>query len=123
VCECGPLVTGAGRAQHELVASVARLQREWRDRRRATTTGQAPSEQCRGVAVLDLMPRHVMLTGPIVAAEPGIPLKSAKAALRDLVEARVLVEHGTVQPGRGRPSRLYVSAELLGLTGASPRRA
>ncbi len=73
--------------------------------------------------VLDLLPRHLVLTGPLVAKELGIPLKSANAALRDLVVAGVLAEHGTVQPsGRGRPSRLYTSAELLGLTGSNPLR-
>ncbi len=65
-----------------------------------------------------------MLTGPIVAAELAIPLKSANAALRDLVDAGVLFEHGTVHPtGRGRPARLYTSPELLGLTGSNPLRA
>lgn len=35
----------------------------------------------------------------------------------------VLVEHGTMPAGwRRRPSRLYVSPELLGLTGADPLR-
>jgi predicted ArsR family transcriptional regulator len=74
--------------------------------------------------VLDLLPRHLVLTGPIVASELAIPLKSANAALGELVDAGILVEHGTVQgSGRGRPSRLYTSAELLGLTGSNPLRA
>ena len=74
--------------------------------------------------VLDLLPRHLVLTGPIVASELAIPLKSANAALGELVAAGVLVEQGTVQPsGRGRPSRLYTNAELLGLTGSNPSRA
>lgn len=118
-------VSGAGRAQQELVASVARLQHEWRERL------AAPRESMRRLRsnaavwrVLDLLPRHLVLTGPIVVSELAIPLKSANAALRDLVDAAVLVEHGTVQPtGRGRPSRLYASAELLGLTGSNPLRA
>ena len=73
--------------------------------------------------MLDLLPRHLVLTGPSVADELGIPLKSANAALRDLVTAGVLVEHGTtaVGRGRGRPSRVYTSTELLGLVGATPR--
>ena len=49
---------------------------------------------------LELLPRHLVLTAPVVAAELGIPLKSASAALHDLVAAGVLVEHGTVQPDR-----------------------
>ena len=37
--------------------------------------------------VLDLLPRHLVLTGPIVATELAIPLKSANAALGELVAA------------------------------------
>ena len=118
-------VSGAGRAQQELVASVERLQREWRDR---LAGPRAHSRRVRSDAaawrVLDLLPRHLVLTGPIVASELAIPLKSANAALGELVGAGILVEHGTMQPGgRGRPSRLYTSAELLGLTGSNPLRA
>ena len=118
-------VSGAGRAQQELVASVERLQREWRDRlaapRQAARRLRSDAAAWR---VLDLLPRHLVLTGPIVASELTIPLKSASAALRDLVDAGVLVEHGTARPtGRGRPSRLYTSAELLGLAGSNPLRA
>ena len=118
-------VSGAGRAQQELVASVESLQREWRER----LSGPRPeSRRVRSDAaawrVLELLPRHLVLTGPIVASELAIPLKSASAALGELVGAGVLVEHGTVQgSGRGRPSRLYTSAELLGLTGSNPLRA
>ena len=118
-------VSGAGRAQQELVASVERLQREWHDRLAVPREG---AKRLRSNAaawrVLDLLPRLLVLTGPRVATELAIPLKSANAALRDLVDAGVLVEHGTVQAkGRGRPSRLYTSAELLGLTGSNPLRA
>jgi Fic family protein len=118
-------VSGAGRAQQELVASVEQLQREWRDR---LAGPRARTKRLRSNAAawraLELLPRHLVLTGPTVASELAIPLKSANAALRDLVEGGVLVEHGTVQPtGRGRPSRLYTSPELLGLTGSSPLRA
>ena len=99
-------VSGAGRAQQELVASVERLQREWRER---LSGPRAESRRVRSDAaawrVLDLVPRHLVLTGPIVAGELAIPLKSANAALGELVDGGVLVEHGTVQPsGRGRPS-------------------
>ncbi|MGH9274173.1 MAG: Fic family protein [Acidimicrobiales bacterium] len=118
-------VSGAGRAQQELVASVERLQREWRERLGGP---RAASRRVRSDAaawrVLDLLPSHLVLTGPIVASELAVPLKSANAALGELVAAGVLVEHGTVQPsGRGRPGRLYTSAELLGLTGSNPLRA
>jgi Fic family protein len=118
-------LTGAGRAQQELVASVARLQREWHERLSALRKG---TRRVRGDAtawrVLDLLPRHLALTAPIVASELSVPPKTATAALDDLVAAGVLVEHGTLSPsGRGRPRRLYVSTELLGLTGSNPLRA
>lgn len=118
-------VSGAGRAQQDLVASVERLQRAWRER---LAGPRAESRRVRSDAaawrVLDLLPRHLVLTGPTVASALAIPLKSANAALGELVDARILVEHGTVQgTGPGRPSRLYTSAELLGLTGSNPLRA
>jgi hypothetical protein len=118
-------VSGAGRAQQELVESVEWLQAERRERLAAPRhTARRLRSNAAAWRVLDLLPRHLVLTGPTVASELAIPLKSANAALRDLVDAGVLVEHGTVQPsGRGRPSRLYTSAELLGLTGSNPLRA
>jgi len=118
-------VSGAGRAQQELVASVERLQREWRERLSAPRQGTRRVRSDAAVwRALDLLPRHLVLTGPVVASEIGVPLKSANAALRGLVDAGILVEHGTVPgSGRGRPSRLYTSAELLGLTGSNPLRA
>ena len=118
-------VSGAGREQQELVASVERLQREWRDRLAAPRDGtRRLRSNAAAWRVLELLPLHLVLTGPSVAALLGIPLKSAAAALRDLVAAGVLVEHGTLAPaGRGRPSRLYTSPELLGLTGSTPLRA
>jgi Fic family protein len=118
-------VSGAGRAQQELVESVEWLQAEWRERLAAPRhAARRLRSNAAAWRVLDLLPHHLVLTGPTVASELAIPLKSANAALRDLVDAGVLVEHGTVQPsGRGRPSRLYTSAELLGLTGSNPLRA
>lgn len=118
-------VSGAGRAQQELVASVARLQREWRDRL-AAPRGDARRVRSDAAAwrALDLIPRRLVLTGPVVARDIDVPLKSANAAMRGLVDAGILVEHGTAQgSGRGRPSRLYTSVELLGLTGSDPLRA
>jgi len=117
-------VSGAGRAQQEMVASVERLRCEWRGRlaapRPATRRVRSDAAAWRA---LDLLPRHLVLTGSIVASGLSIPLKSANAALRRLVDAGVLVEHGSMRPrGRGRPSRLYTSVELLGLTGSNPFR-
>lgn len=119
-------VSGAGRAQQELVASVARLQHEWRERLSAPRHEESKRLRSDAAAwrALDLLPRHLVLTGPTVASALDIPLKTATGALGDLVAAGILVEHGTTSPsGRGRPSRLYVSSELLGLTGSSPLRS
>jgi Fic family protein len=118
-------VSGAGRAQQDLVAAVDELQRSWRGRLGAPRDGTTRLRRDAAAwRVLDLLPRHLLLTGPVVASELGIPLKSAVAALRDLVAADVLLEHGTRRPERaGRPSVLYTSPELLGLTGSSPLRA
>jgi Fic family protein len=117
-------VSGAGRAQQELVAAVEDLQRTWHDRLAAPRDGaRRLRSNAAAWRVLDLLPERLVLTGPIVASELSIPLKTATAALRDLVDAGVLVEHGTVPPaGPGRPSRLYTSPELLGLTGSNPLR-
>ena len=117
-------VSGAGRAQQELVAAVRRLRRDWEEQLSAPRTGaRRLRSDAAASRALDLLPRHLVLTAPVVAAELDIPLKSASAALHDLVVAGVLVEHGTVKPvGPGRPRRLYTSPELLGLAGANPLR-
>ncbi len=115
-------VSGAGRAQQELVRAVERLRREWRERLAAPRDGRRRlRNNASAWRVFDLLPGRLVLSGPTVAAELDIPLKSANRALRDLVDAGILVEHGTVQStGRGRPRRLYTSVELLGLTGSNP---
>ncbi len=117
-------VSGAGRAQQEF----GRRGSEVAARLGGATVGAARgARRLRSDAAawraLDLLPRHLVLTAPVVAAELDIPLKSASVALHDLVVAGVLVEHGTVKPvGPGRPRRLYTSPELLGLAGANPLR-
>jgi hypothetical protein len=117
-------VSGAGRAQQELVAAVQQLQVTWEEQLAAPRPGaRSLRSDAAAWRALDLLPRYLVLTGPVVAAELGIPLKSASAALNDLVAAGVLVEHGTVRSsGAGRPRRLFTSAELLGLAGSTPLR-
>ncbi len=131
--------------EHDRVGAVVR-RRRLRRRRRPSAAGarcrgaevaarvggaavraegrRAAAPQQRGrMARARVLPRQLALTAPVVAAELAIPLKSASAALHDLVGAGVLVEHGTVHPaGRGRPRRLYTSSELLGLAGSNPLR-
>jgi Fic family protein len=117
-------VSGAGQAQLDVVAAVDDLRGAWHDRLAAPRDGtRRLRSDAAAWRVLDLLPRHLVLTAPVVAEALGIPLKSATAALGDLVVAGVLVEHGTVAPaGPGRPSRLYTSPELLGLAGSTPLR-
>lgn len=109
-------VAGASRTQVDLVAALADLRAAWASRldgvRRDAAAWRA----------LDLIPRLVLLTSPAVADELAIPLKSASAALRTLATAGILTEHGTVAGTAYRPRQLFVSEELLGLTGATPLR-
>lgn len=118
-------VAGAGQAQRDLVAEVARLRAEWAARLDAPRPGaRRRRSDAAAHRVLDLVPRHLALTATLVAGELGIPPKSARAALEDLVEAGVLAEVGTAPAaGPGRPRRLFVSPELLGLAGATALRA
>ncbi|MGH9125799.1 MAG: hypothetical protein ACRDZ8_13885 [Acidimicrobiales bacterium] len=114
----------ACRTQLELVAEVERLGRAWTER---LSSPRPARRRLRSNAVawnvLELVPRHLVLTASAVAAELGIPVKSAGSALRALADAGVLVQNGTVAPlGVGRPSRLYTSPELFGLVGANPLR-
>ena len=124
VCWFADAVAGAGRAQRDLVAEVARLRVEWAARLDAPRPdARRRRSDAAAHRVLDLVPRHLALTATLVADELGIPPKSARAALEDLVEAGVLVEEGTApSTGPGRPRRLFVSPELLGLAGATPLR-
>jgi Fic family protein len=118
-------VSGAGRAQQDLVAAVAELERGWLERLGAPREGaRRLRSNAAAWRVLDLLPVHLVLTAPSVAAALGIPRKSAAAALQDLVAAGILVEHGTAPAqGPGQRARLFTSPELLGLTGSNPLRA
>ena len=112
-------VGGAGRAQQQLIGSVERLHATWQDRLRAAGL----RSDAAAWAVLELLPRHLVLTATDVVAALGITPKGARAALSGLADAGVLTRFGTVSPsGRGRPADLYVSVELLGLAGATPLR-
>ena len=66
---------------------------------------------------------NLVLTAAQVAAELDQSPKAATAALTALVSAGILTVHGPdPRATRGRPPQLYVSEELLGLAGATPRR-
>ena len=99
------------------------MTRQWRARLSTAGMGRAIRSDSSAWRVLDLLPSHLVLTAELVARELQQTPKAANSALRRLVEAGVLVEHGALQPrGKGRPARLYVSRELLALTGSNPLR-
>jgi Fic family protein len=113
-------VVGGGRAQRELVRRVEGLKQEWHDRLRASGLRR----DAVAYRALDLMPRHLLLTSPVLVDELHVSPKAALDALRTLAEVGILTEQGTVPSAtRGQPARLYAAQELLGLTGASPLRA
>jgi Fic family protein len=115
-------VRGAGESQLDLLREVERLQVAWRTRI-GEREGRALRSDAAAWRILDLLPSHLVLTTRIVSRELGLTTKAAKDALDQLAEAGVLLEYGTTAPhGRGRPSALYVSTELLGLTGSDPLR-
>jgi Fic family protein len=118
-------VSGAGRRQQELVTAVGNLQSDWQERLRGPREGaRRLRSNAAAWRVVHLVPRHLVLTAPLVAQELGVPPKTATAALRDLVSVDILAEYGTVPGGGGgRRRQLYVSPELLGLVGSNPLRA
>jgi Fic family protein len=114
-------VTGAGSAQRALVDRVEALRQEWRARLARTDPGlRSDSSVWR---VLDLLPQHLLLTAPLLQQELDLSGPSARRALEVLAAAGVLTAHSAVSgPGRGRPRKLFVSHDLLGLTGSQPLR-
>ncbi|MBK5306884.1 MAG: Fic family protein [Frankiaceae bacterium] len=114
-------VTTAGRAQEALVDEVAALRARWRTTLASYGEGRALRSDASAWAVLELLPRHLVLTARVVADELDQTPKAALDALRTLTAAGVLTAYGTEPPeGRGRPAALFVSTELLALAGATP---
>jgi Fic family protein len=115
-------VARGGKAQRALVDSVERLRRRWSEQLEGSGT-RMPRSDSAVFKVLDLMPRHLVFTTPIIERELGISRKAAGATLHRLADAGILMEYGTVpSAGSGQPAALYVSRELLGLAGSSPLR-
>jgi predicted ArsR family transcriptional regulator len=56
----------------------------------------------------------------MVENELGVSKKAALDSLRELVSRGVLVEHGGLSSGHGKPAILFVSSDLLGLAGSNP---
>ena len=116
-------VSGAGHDQSKLVAAVDQLRPGWQAKLAAHRNVRALRSDAAAWQVLDLLPRHLVLTAPIVAEGLGLTRKGAGDALQTLADAGVLTLYSTSAPtGRGRPARVYVSEELLGLAGPSPVR-
>lgn len=112
-------VVGKGsRAQTSLVRAVGQLRSQWSVR-------LADIGLRRGAGawrVLDLLPRHLVLTSHVVAQECGLSAKGAIDALKTLVRAGVLTDYGVRPGGPGRPQRVFVGQDLLALAGSSPLR-
>lgn len=113
-------VRRGGRAQSQLIAEVHALKTFWRER--LGSRERVLRSDATAWAVLNLLPRHLVLTTNVLTKELGVTNKGALDALRQLAEGGVLLEYGTVTRGRGQPSKLYVSKELLALAGSNPLR-
>jgi len=114
-------VVGAGDAQRDLIRAVDRLSRRWREQLGAPSVGRAARADALAWKILDLMPRHLMLTAAIAATESGATPRAATSALDDLVRRGILARYeppGQRQPGR--PPGLFVSPDLLGLASSQP---
>jgi Fic family protein len=115
-------VTRGGEAQRSLIARVEGLRRRWVELLERSGARKVRSDAAI-FDVVDLMPRHLVFTTPILERELGISRRVAGASLRRLAEVNVLTEYGTVAPtGVGQPAALYVSRDLLGLAGSNPLR-
>lgn len=116
-------VSGAGRAQQQLVSDVERIRTGWETKLSAHRKVRGLRSDAGARRVLDLLPRHLVLTAPVVSSALGLTRQGAGTALRTLADAGVLTPYrATERSGRGRPAQLYVSEELLGLAGSSPLR-
>lgn len=111
--------TGRGsQAQQELVNEVDALPRQWNE----DLTTMKVRQSSGAWRVLELLPRHLVLTSDLVVRECGLTSKGATAALRTLERAGVLTDYGSRPTGPGRPRRIFVSEPLLALAGSSPLR-
>lgn len=114
-------VAKGGEAQRALVANVARIKQRWREQ--LVSAGEGPRSDAAVFAALELLPGHLVLTSRVLVEELGISRKAAIATLRRLQGAEILEVYGTDHRGTpGQPPRLYVSRDLIGLSGSSPLR-
>jgi Fic family protein len=114
-------VAKGSQAQRSLIGSVERIKGEWAER--LETGPRRVRSDSALFSALGLLPRHLVLTVPILERELGVSRRVAWATLRRLVEVGILTSYGTVPPsGAGQPASLYVSRGLLGLVGSNPLR-
>ncbi len=113
-------VSGAGRAQQQLVDDVERVRAGWDEKLSAHRKIRGLRSDAGAWRVLQLLPRHLVLSPPIVANALSLSRPAAGAALRTLADAGVLAPYRPAATSRrGKPPALYVSEELLGLAGSS----
>jgi Fic family protein len=114
-------VASGGRSQRALVAHVEEIKVQWRER--LAVQDRTPRSDAAIYATLDLLPRHLVLTAPILSDELGISRKAALATLHRLVTVGILTEQGRLsRPSAGQPATLFVSRDLLALAGSNPLR-
>jgi len=112
-------VTSGGVAQRELLEAVDTIRARWRSR----LVEEGVRSDAVAHRVLELLPRHLVLTSALLTEELGVSDKAAVTTLNRLVALGILARQGTVPAmGRGRPRGIYVATELLGLAGSSPLR-
>ena len=113
-------VARGGTEQRRLISQVEEIRRGWHTK--LTALDHPPRSDAAIHAAIGLLPRHLVLTSETLVSELGLSRKTAVATLRRLVEVGILTEQGSLRGVRGRPATVYVSAELLGLAGASALR-
>jgi Fic family protein len=95
----------------DLVASAQDLRRQW-DVLLADVRSDAAARR-----LLDLLPRHLVVTTPMVAALLGVSIPTARAAVETLARRGILqaLELPPVRPGR--PAQWWMAGELISVVG------
>jgi Fic family protein len=114
-------VAKGGEAQQSLISNVETIKRQWRahldSEKRKIRSDAAVFE------ALGLLPRHLVITSGALIDELGLSRKAALATLQRLADAGIFTRFGSIHLGtRGQPMALFVSEELLGLSGSNPLR-
>ncbi len=117
-------VGSASRRQQDLVSAVETLQRTWRERLAADRPGRRRLRaNATAWRVVELITPLLILDSQAVAAELGVPVKTAGLALHELADSGILTVIDGRPANQGRPTLTYTSIELLGLAGSTPLRA